>query len=139
MSDRLVRIEAGPLVFAGALERETAPRNVDHVLSLLPLQSTILQARWSGFAAWVPLDEATIDVPPENATAYPQPGQLLLYPGGVSPPEILVPYGATAFTSVAGPLAGNHFLTIVEGADRLPELGRLVQWEGAQPVSFALA
>ena len=35
-----------------------------------------------------------------------------------------------------GQLAGNHFATIVEGAEQLPELGRVVLWEGAQPIVF---
>ncbi len=73
---------------------------------------------------------------PENATSYPSPGELLLYPGGVSETELLFPYGPTCFASKAGQLAGNHFATIAEGAERLQELGDLVLWQGAQPISF---
>ena len=43
--------------------------------------------------------------PPENATTYPLPGEVLLYPGGVSETELLVPYGRTQFGSKAGLLA----------------------------------
>jgi hypothetical protein len=39
---------------------------------------------------------------------------------------------------VAGQLAGNHFATLVEGAEQLPELGRRVIWDGAQPIRFEL-
>ena len=31
-----------------------------------------------------------------------------------------MPYGRTNFASKAGQLAGNHFLTIVSGAEHLP-------------------
>jgi hypothetical protein len=36
-----------------------------------------------------------------------------------------------------GQLAGNHFLTIIEGAESLPELGRLTLWQRAQPIEFS--
>jgi hypothetical protein len=135
-----VAITAGGLGFTAQLEREAAPRTCELFTGMLPLESRIVQARWSGRAAWVPMGyEQLLDLPPENATSIPLPGQILLYPGGVSEVEILVPYGATYFASVAGPLAGNHFLTVIDGHDRLAELGERVLWQGAQDVTFELA
>ena len=54
----------------------------------------------------------------------------------MSETELLFPYGHCAFASKAGALAGNHFATVVEGAESLPELGRLTLWQGAQSISF---
>jgi hypothetical protein len=45
-----------------------------------------------------------------------------------------MPYGGTRFASKLGQLAGNHFATVVEGNAQLQEMGRLVLWEGAQPL-----
>lgn len=138
MSDR-VTITAGGIVFAARLERDAAPRTCELFVGMLPLESKLVQARWSGRAAWIPMGyEQLLDLPPENATSIPLPGQILLYPGGVSEVEILVPYGSTSFASVAGPLAGNHFLTVVDGHDLLAELGERVLWQGAQDVAFEL-
>ena len=72
--------------------------------------------RWSGEACWIPLGGFDTGLPYENATSYPAPGQVLLHAGGVSETEILLSYGACCFSSKAGQLAGNHFLTITEGA-----------------------
>ncbi len=44
------------------------------------------------------------------------------------------PYGATMFASKVGQLAGNHFATVTEGRENLPEIGRLTLWEGAQDI-----
>ena len=52
--------------------------------------------------------------------------------------EILLAYGYVNFASKAGQLAGNHFATIVEGNEQLPELGRTFLWEGAQEITFEL-
>jgi hypothetical protein len=35
-----------------------------------------------------------------------------------------------------GQLAGNHFIALTSGLEHLPELGRLVLWNGAQDVVF---
>ena len=59
---------------------------------------------------------------------------LLVYPGGISETELLFPYGATLFASKVGQLAGNHFATVTEGQEQLPEIGRLTLWEGAQEI-----
>ncbi|HET9545211.1 MAG TPA: DUF3830 family protein [Gaiellaceae bacterium] len=135
----MLEITAGPLTFRARLEEELAPRTCAALRKLLPLEDKIVQARWSGESAWIPLGDLETGVGPENANSYPGPGELLLYPGGLSETEILFPYGATCFASKMGQLAGNHFATIVEGNDGLAELGRLVMWEGAQDVRFAEA
>ncbi len=132
----MLEIAAGEMRFTARLEEDAAPQTVAAFRRLLPLRSRIIQARWSGESAWIPFGELDVGVGPENATCYPAPGELLLYPGGVSETEILFPYGATSFASKAGALAGNHFATVVEGGEQLRELGRLVLWEGAQEISF---
>ena len=103
---------------------------------MLPLETQIIQARWSGEAAWIPFGELNLDIGYENHTSHPAPGELLLYPGGISETEILFPYGATLFASKMGQLAGNHFASIYEGNERLRELGDLVLRKGAQEISF---
>jgi Protein of unknown function (DUF3830) len=133
----VLAIAAGRFRFTARLEEEAAPRTIEAVRSMLPLESQLVQARWSGESAWVPLGwEVELALAPENANSYPAAGELLLYPGGLSEVEILFPYGATCFASKMGQLAGNHFATIEEGREQLPELGRLVLWEGAQKIRF---
>jgi hypothetical protein len=129
-------VASGELRFVARLEEQAAPLTVAAFRRLLPLESRLVQARWSGQSAWIPFGELDVGIGPENATSYPGPGELLLYPGGVSETELLFPYGPTCFASKAGQLAGNHFATIVEGAERLQELGERVMWQGAQPVAF---
>ncbi len=45
-------------------------------------------------------------------------------------------YGRVNFASMAGQLAGNHFLTITSNLDRLAEIGNCILWEGAQDIRF---
>ena len=130
----MLEIVSGDFRFAGRLEEETAPATVAAFRRLLPLEARIIHARWSGEACWIPFGDLDVGFGPEDPTCYPAPGQLLFYPGGVSETEILFPYGATAFASKAGALAGNHFATVTEGVECLGELGRKVLWEGAQPI-----
>lgn len=127
-------ITAGPFTFVARLETAKAPLTCAAFIKLLPFQHDLLHVRWSGESTWVPLGDLQVGIPPENATVYPSPGEILLYPGGVSETELLIPYGPTRFASKAGVLAGNHFLTVTSGAENLPKLGRLTLWRGAQPI-----
>jgi Protein of unknown function (DUF3830) len=131
-----VEIKVGNLRFVARLETDLAPRTCHAFQNMLPLEAQLIQARWSGEAAWIPFGELDLDLGYENHTSYPAPGQLLLYPGGISETEILFPYGATFFGSRMGQLAGNHFATIYDGNDRLKDLGELVLWRGAQEISI---
>ena len=134
-----VEITVGEIRFAARLETSAAPRTCLVFQGMLPLESRLIQARWSGEAAWIPFGNLDLGLVYENHTSYPAPGQLLLYPGGISETEILFPYGSTVFASKMGQLAGNHFATIIEGAERLKELGDLVLWKGAQEITFTAA
>ena len=131
-----IRIAVGALRFVGRLEEERAPLTCAAFRAVLPFRRQLIQARWSGEAAWIPLGDFQFGVGPENQTGEPAPGQLLLYPGGYSETEILFPYGVTRFASKLGPLTGNHFMTIVAGAERLAKLGELVLRSGAQDIVF---
>src|SRR6266581_7463933 len=131
-----LRITAGPLEFSARMEETDAPQTCAAFSKLLPFHSKIIHARWSGEAAWIPLGDFQLRVGYENHTSFPAPGEVLFYPGGYSETEILFPYGGTRFASKLGQLAGNHFLTIIEGKEQLRELGRLVLWEGARDIVF---
>ena len=137
MTDLSIRI--GELDFPARLERDAAPKTCAAFEQRLPFRSRIVHVRWSGEGVWMPLGDMQFGVGYENATCYPSPGQVILYPGGVSETEILIAYGHVAFASKAGALAGNHFLTITEGLDKLAEVGRRTLWEGAQEIVFELA
>ncbi len=129
MSD--VVITAGPFTLTARFEAAAPAHLPPHSAKILPLEAKLiaraLERRVNLGSAGRSRDRRAS----ENATSYPRPGEMLLYPGGVSETEILIPYGRTNFASKAGQLAGNHFLTIVSGIEHLRELGRLTLWQGA--------
>lgn len=138
-----IRITAGGHSFLAETHPD-APQTVAAFLKLLPYRQKLIHVRWSGEGCWVPLGEFKLEndgVPVgfENHTSHPSVGDILFYPGGYSETEIIVAYGSCCFASKMGQLAGNHFLTIVEGREALRSLGTRVLWEGAQPVVFELA
>ena len=137
MTTRL-RITAAGMAFVAETNPD-APETVAAFLKLLPYRQKLIHVRWSGEGVWVPLGDWKLGVGFENATAHPSAGDILFYPGGYSETEIIWAYGSCAFASKLGPLAGNHFLTVVEGRERMRELGVKALWEGAQDVVFELA
>jgi hypothetical protein len=132
----MLRITAGPYTFTARMEEGAAPETCAAFRKLLPYRQKLIHARWSGEACWIPLGDFQLGVEYENHTSHPSRGDILFYPGGISETEILLPYGSARFASKVGQLAGNHFLTIVEGQEHLPDLGRLTLWEGAQDIVF---
>jgi hypothetical protein len=131
-----LRIKAGPFSYEARFELEKAPKTCAAFTKVLPYRERIIHVRWSGEGCWIPLGETKFGVDYENHTSYPSPGQFILYPGGISETEILLAYGGVHFASKMGQLAGNHFLTITQGNETLADLGKLVLWEGAQPIVF---
>jgi hypothetical protein len=132
-----LRIVVGDLEFAAEWEPE-APRTRQALEAWLPIESKLIHCKWSGESTWIPFGDRRPDVGFENHNSHPAPGQLLIYTGEISECEILFPYGACSFSSRVGPLAGNHFATVVAGAERLAEMGRRVLWEGAQAIEISV-
>ena len=131
-----LRITAGPFTFTARMEEADAPATCAAFRKLLPYRQKLIHARWSGEACWIPLGDFQLGVEFENHTSHPSRGDILFYPGGISETEILFPYGSARFASKVGQLAGNHFLTVVEGREHLAEVGRLCLWQGAQDIVF---
>jgi hypothetical protein len=134
-----LKVTIADMVFDARFEADKAPRTCAAFRERLPFEGKAVHVRWSGEAVWIPLGDLDFGVSYENHTSFPAPGQILLYPGGISETEILLAYGGVRFASKMGQLAGNHFITLTSGLDRLPEIGRLALWNGAQPIRFEAA
>ncbi len=139
MSGPAVALTIGPYRFSGRLEIEAAPRSCAALMALLPLERSLLHARWSGECGWAPLGPVPFGLPAENALHRPTPGQILLYAGEISEPELLVPYGVAGFACKDGPLEGNHVITLETGVESLPAIGQDLLWRGALPIALRLA
>ncbi len=139
MVEQMIRITCGDMEFLARLEHDLSPKTCEAFLGMLPYENKMIHVRWSGESCWVPFGDFDLGVPFEDPTSHPAPGEILWYPGGISECELLFPYGPCCFASKAGQLAGNHFLTIVEGNDKLHALGASTLQVGALPIRFELA
>jgi len=137
MSQLIIR--AGEFTFNARFEEELALKTCAAFKKAMPFVSQVIHVRWSGEAVWMPLGDLDFGVTYENHTSYPAPGQIILYPGGISETEILLAYGSVHFASKVGQLAGNHFITLTSDLDKLPLLGKTVLWQGAQDIRFDIA
>ncbi len=129
-------VHAGDFTFQARFEERLAPETCAAFRKAMPFESQAIHVRWSGEAVWIPLGDLDFGVSYENHTSYPAPGQIILYPGGVSETEILLAYGGVRFASKVGQLAGNHFITLTSNLERLAELGsdRAVEGRAKSPL-----
>jgi hypothetical protein len=138
MSVPSVRVAIGEERFLARLQQHLAPQSCARLLDLLPYRGELIHARWSGDSCWSPLGAvwpAASILEPENATSEPAPGEILLFGGGTSEPELLITYGLCRFACKVGPLTGNPVLKIGdEDLARLAECGRNILWKGAAPL-----
>ncbi|MEM7336453.1 MAG: DUF3830 family protein [Chloroflexota bacterium] len=134
----IINIQAGPFRFKGRLETEAAPQTCEKFLNLLPYHQKVIHSRWSGEAVWIPLGDFDLGVGFENHTSHASRGDFLFYPGGYSETEFLFVYGSSIFASKMGQLAGNRFMSLIEGHEHLMAFGKLVLWEGAQDIIFSM-
>ena len=135
-------LSIGDELFVARLRWDLAPRSCERLSALLPYRGEVVHARWSGEALWSPLDSVwrrESSLVQENATQCPKPGEILLYAGEHSEPELLIPYGACRFASQAGPLKGNPVLFIEECGARLDGLGADILRRGALKLSLSIS
>ena len=120
--------------FTARLRQDLAPRSCECLLALLPYSGKVIHARWSGEAMWSPLATAMpadLILPRENPRNHATLGEILLYAGELSEPELLITYGTSRFACQAGTLEGNPVLAIEDRLERLARLGPEVLWGGA--------
>jgi len=135
-------LSIGDESFVARLRWDLAPRSCERLLALLPYKGEVVHARWSGEALWSPLALVWRREPflvQENATQCPKPGEILLYAGELSEPELLIPYGACRFASQAGPLEGNPVLFIEECAARLDGLSADILRRGTLKLTLSIS
>ena len=142
MASDTLALSIGNERFTARLQRDLAPRSCAYLLSLLPHRSQLIHARWSGEALWAPLADlvpSDLVLPRESATADPVPGQVLLYAGERSVPELYIAYGVNRFACKHGPLEGNLVITLDDKLQRLTELGLDVLWKGAMELRIEVS
>lgn len=132
-----LQVKTKHFLFIAAWEDERAPKTCAALRKRMPFSGSLIQARWCGETACVPTDHVSLSVDYENHTSYPSKGELLFYPGFITESEILLPYGPAIFATKIGLVAGNHFATVIDGWERLEEMGRMVHWQGSQDVEFS--
>jgi hypothetical protein len=132
-----IRIAIADMQFSARLEHRLSLMTCRAFCAVLPFRAKLLQARWSGQAAWIPLADFDLGVGLESATGRPNVGDILFHPPDHSECEILIPYGESQFRCKDGALTGNHFLTIIEGMQHLSKVGELVLWHGSQDITFS--
>src|SRR5579885_2319330 len=93
MARDAVAVSIGAERFVARWRRDLAPSSCERMAALLPYSGRAIHARWSGEALWSQLAQVWpqgLMLPPEHARHEPQPGEVLLFAGTASEPELLI-------------------------------------------------
>lgn len=126
-------------VYAADWLESAAPKSVEAVRELLPLETTLRHVIWSGHAVFIhdfgPDVPDFSTLPRENTAVYPSRGDILLYPGYEAPAEILIACGETCLNDpLGGEMAGNTVASMQTDDAALAELDELTVETGAKDV-----
>jgi hypothetical protein len=134
---RRLNVEIGGLKFA-ATANDRAPKTIEALSRLLPIEDSIMHSRFAGEAIWFNIKGGP-QMEYENHTSYFSRGEIGYYPGNFHGNGILIAYGSAIFNSKVGTLAANHFATITDQHEALAELGMRLLREGAKPIRITQA
>lgn len=139
MTNKQIEICLGDYSFIADLIETKSPKTCKAILQNLPMNSEVTHATWSGDVLYVsfPLDfpfRFPLVVELENPTIYGSRGDVLFHPGPVELGLLMV-YGYAQLRSRRGPLRCNLFARIKQNLDKLEEVGKKVQKEGAKKIS----
>jgi hypothetical protein len=128
-------VTAGAITFDAKFEA-AAPKTVTAFRAAMPFVGKLVHVCWSGEGVGIPLGDHNFDVSYEKHTSHPAPGQITLYPRGISETEILMASGCVDFASNMGQLEGNHFFALTSGHDHLRCLGNAVLSQEVHDIRF---
>lgn len=131
-----LKIKIGNIPLVAELLEEKAPKTCEAILDALPIEGDFLQARWSGEVGYIMMPEFEPDLSLENPTGHPAVGEIIYYP---TEKEFLIAYGIAHFAGRQGRLQASLFAKVVEGSERLEEMGRKLHWEGSQRIKVTAA
>lgn len=86
-----IALSIGDVVFEAYLRTDLTPISCRILTQMMPLHGEVIHARWSGEAMWSPLSAiwpAGLLLPAERETNNPCPGDVVLFGGAISEPEL---------------------------------------------------
>jgi len=95
------------------LHTDKAPKTIEAIKSVLPIERQAFHARWCGNEIWLPVSDLKLETH-ENQTILPSPGEVLLVDHGGTW-DLAIFYGKGWLIGPTGFLPSNHFATIEHG------------------------
>lgn len=92
------------------LHTDKAPKTIEALKRILPIEGQVFHARWCGNEIWLPVPDLKLEAH-ENQTIFPSPGEVLLV-NHEGTWDLAIFYGKGWLFSPMGFLPSNHFATI---------------------------